>query len=64
MLDLAYNMEAGIAPEMALDEPDVLYSEKQVSLEDQLSRTDFPYSVAPMAKGMPLKTGIDCVSFL
>lgn len=61
--DLADGSEAGIAPEVALDKTDIMNSGTGISVCCD-SSMELAYNVAPMANGVPRKTGMTCSSFL
>lgn len=63
VVDFANNAKPSIPPEMALNEPDIVYSVRRSALWMEWYGVS-SYNVAPMAKGRPRNTGIDWVSFL
>lgn len=64
MLDFPDDTEAGVTPEMVLDEADIMDPETVSYLSIGGYDVRAAYSAAPMARGIPRKTGIDWVSFL
>jgi hypothetical protein len=65
--NLANDAKARIAPEMALDKADIMNSgteNTELVCCDNSMELCATYNVAPMAKDVPRKTGMVCVSFL
>lgn len=66
--DFAYDIEASTAPEMALNETYIMDSGELSTVSSRVLAASFQgwngrsfgaYKVAPMAKGIPRKTGMD-----
>jgi hypothetical protein len=65
--DLANDAKSGIAPDMALDKANIMNpgtKNTELVCRDNSMELCATYNVAPMAKGVPRKTGMVCVSFL
>jgi hypothetical protein len=66
--DFAYDIEASTAPEMTLNETYIMYPGELSTVSFRVFAASFQgwngssfgaYKVAPMAKGIPRKTGMD-----
>lgn len=65
--DFANDAEAGIAPKVALNKADIVNSDTEnteLVCCDSSMELGAAYNVAPMANGVPRKTGMTCSSFL